>query len=149
MTYDSSLKRRGMAEAQAIQADSMALQDAMQETSANLQMEVEKCSQPPNPLTGASECDPGEIQRLTAEMDGHRTEAEEISERAAALGEEMQVHSEEAQEMAQEAEALAADAEQLKDQSMALKDSAMEEQLGHMKRDERLRLYATRAPIGV
>lgn len=119
-----------MTEAQAIQADSVALQEAMQETSANLQMEVEKCSQPPNPLTGATECDPSRIQELTAEMDGHRTQAEEIGDRASDLGAEMQVHSEEAQEMAAEAEALAADAEQLKDQSLALKDAAMEERLG-------------------
>lgn len=116
-----------MAEAQAIQADSMALQAEMQQTSAALQVEVENCQQPVNPLTGASSCDPAEIQRLTTEMDGHRAEAQEISDRASALGEDMQVHSEEAQQMAADAEAMAADAETLKNDALQLKDAALEE----------------------
>ncbi|CAK9079974.1 Copia protein [Durusdinium trenchii] len=103
----------GMAEAQAIQADSMALQAEMQQTSAALQV-------------GRLDAT-GEIQRLTTEMDGHRAEAQEISDRASALGEDMQVHSEEAQQMAADAEAMAADAETLKNDALQLKDAALEE----------------------
>jgi len=116
-----------LAEAQQIQADSLALQERMQATSLELQAEVNKCSQPPNPLTGATECDPQAISELTGEMDAHRQEATEIADRGSELGQEMEAHSEEVAEMATEAEQMAADAEELKNQALELKDSAMEE----------------------
>lgn len=119
--------QNSMAEAQSIQADSAALQERMQQTALDLQVEVDKCRQPINPLTGQTSCNPDEIARLTGEMDTHQEEASDIADRGSALGEEMQAHSEEAQEMAAEAEAMAADAEELKNQAMTLKDEAMAE----------------------
>eukprot|EP00439_Symbiodinium_sp_Y106_P021579 s1162_g2.t1 len=49
-----------MAEAQAIQADSLQLQADMQQTSQAMEMEIQKCQQPPTPLQ-PSQCDPQEM----------------------------------------------------------------------------------------
>ncbi|CAJ1368205.1 unnamed protein product [Effrenium voratum] len=129
-----------ISEAQAIQAESVQLQSEMKSTSEALGVELDKCSQPFDPVSGSS-CNPDEVARLTDEMNGHRAQTEELAERSEALGEDLEMQSEEAKKLAQDAEQVAVDAEELKTQAMTLKEEAYNE----LTSSETLNAIATEA----